>query len=42
MIPWALRWRIWCLGWKPFWHNDNDLAARLKGYKGYEQMVSKL
>ena len=40
-IPWALRWRTWCLRCKACWSADNDLLAKLQGYKGYVRMVMK-
>jgi hypothetical protein len=38
-IPWALRWRMWCLRWKSWWSADEDVRAKLHGYKGYVRMV---
>jgi hypothetical protein len=38
-IPWAMRWRIWCVRWQAWWSGDADVQARLSGYRGYERMV---
>ncbi|HXG11812.1 MAG TPA: reverse transcriptase domain-containing protein [Gemmataceae bacterium] len=38
-VPWALRWRIWCLRWKWWWSRNDDVWAKLHGYKGYVRMV---
>src|SRR5262249_8833483 len=38
-IPWALRWRIWCVRWQAWWSGDADVRARLSGYRGFERMV---
>jgi RNA-directed DNA polymerase len=39
-IPWALRWRIWCLWLKSWWSADPAVLARLHGYRGYARMVT--
>jgi hypothetical protein len=38
-IPWAVRWRMWCLRLKSWWSADANLWAKLHGYKGYVRMV---
>src|SRR5262249_14662894 len=38
-IPWALRWRVWCLGWKSWWSAGDGGRARLQGYKAYARML---
>ncbi len=38
-VPWAVRWRLWCLRWKASWSPDEEVLAKLQGYTGYVRMV---
>lgn len=40
-IPWAVRWRLWCLRWQSWWSADEEVAAMLHGYQGYVRMVKQ-